>query len=610
MYNYFKAVEIKPAGWLLRQLKIQAKGLSGNLHKMWPDISDSAWIGGKHESWERVPYWLDGFIPLAYLLDDKELIKTADLYMNEIINRMEPDGWICPCKREERKNYDIWAAFLIGKVLTVYYDFTGREDIKLCLYKSMKCLYEHLKNDKATLYQWGLFRWFECLIPLQFLYDSYKEDWILDFAGWLKENGADYRNFTEEWKRPLSKWTLQTHIVNLMMMFKSEALCHNLLGDTYIGIAEKLWKILEEYNGTAVGTFTGDECLAGKRNNRGTELCAVVEQMYSCQLLYAVTGKSIWAERMEKLAFNALPATISDDMWTHQYDQMVNQIACKTFDCKSFFGTNSPDAHLFGLEPNFGCCTSNFNQGWPKLVLNAFLKDKNGILCPYMIPAKLNTKIKGVSVKITQDTEYPFRLNGRYIIEADAPITFSLKIRIPKWAKSIKLNGKSIAKKEYVVIRKKWNGKEEIKLELSDIPRIVKRPYKMKTVEYGPLVFSLPIKAEYKKLEYEKDGVVRKFPYCDYELLPKEEWRYALSDTTFEIEEHPINKIPFSSKNPAVTLKTGMQRINWEYADDYDSVSAISPKSSKPISKKEEKTLFPYGCSKLRITEMPVVNNK
>lgn len=610
MYNYFDATQIKPKGWLYNQLKIQANGLSGNLHKMWPDISDSAWIGGEHESWERVPYWLDGFIPLAYLLNDKELIKTATHYMNEIINRMEPDGWICPCKKEQRQEYDIWAAFLIGKVLTVYYDFTHREDVKLCLYKSMKCLYEHLKNGKSTLYQWGLFRWFECLIPLQFLSDNYNEDWISEFAKWLKNKGADYCDYIEEWKRPLSKWTLYTHIVNIGMMLKSEALCHNLLGDEYTGIAEYLWNILDKYNGTAVGTFTGDECLAGRRNNRGTELCAVVEQMYSCQLLYAITGKSIWAERMEKMAFNALPAALSDDMWTHQYDQMVNQIACKTFDCKPFFGTNSPDAHLFGLEPNFGCCTANFNQGWPKLVLNSFLKDKNGLLCPYMLPSELNTEINGIAVKITQDTEYPFRLNGKYVVETAAPVTFSLKIRIPKWAKSVKINGKDIAKKEYIVLRKKWNGKEEITLELSDVPNIKKRPFNMKTVEYGPLVFCLPIKAEYKKLEYEKGGVQRKFPYCDYELLPKEEWRYALSNTAFTVEEQPISKIPFSSKNPAITLKAEMQRINWEYAEDYDSVSAVFPKSRKPIGEIEEKILHPYGCSKLRITEMPVIKKQ
>ena len=66
-WNMYTARDVAPRGWLERQLKIQANGLSGNLDKMWPDVRDSAWIGGEAEGWERVPYWLDGFVPLAYL---------------------------------------------------------------------------------------------------------------------------------------------------------------------------------------------------------------------------------------------------------------------------------------------------------------------------------------------------------------------------------------------------------------------------------------------------------------------------------------------------------------------------------------------------------------
>ena len=72
---------IKPAGWLKDQLRIQADGLSGHLDEFWPDIKDSAWFGGKAEGWERVPYWLDGLVPLAYLLDDPALkakVKKSD----------------------------------------------------------------------------------------------------------------------------------------------------------------------------------------------------------------------------------------------------------------------------------------------------------------------------------------------------------------------------------------------------------------------------------------------------------------------------------------------------------------------------------------------------
>ena len=77
-WNFYTSKEIKPEGWLKRQLTIQAEGLSGNLHKIWPDVRDSAWIGGEREGWERVPYWLDGFVPLAYLLEREDLIADAE----------------------------------------------------------------------------------------------------------------------------------------------------------------------------------------------------------------------------------------------------------------------------------------------------------------------------------------------------------------------------------------------------------------------------------------------------------------------------------------------------------------------------------------------------
>ena len=94
--------------------------------------------------------------------------------------------------------------------------------------------------------------------------------------------------------------------------------------------AEHMVQLLDEYHGMVTGVFTGDECLAGKSPIQGTELCAVAEYMYSLEHLISITGKSHWGDRLEKIAYNALPATFSPDMWTHQYDQQVNQIECRS----------------------------------------------------------------------------------------------------------------------------------------------------------------------------------------------------------------------------------------------------------------------------------------
>jgi len=610
MYKYFDYNSIKPTGWLKRQLEIQAEGLSGNLDKIWPDIRDSAWIGGNNEGWERVPYWLDGFIPLAMLLENEDMKARADKYINSIIDRQEADGWICPCPPEKRYDYDIWALFLIGKVLALYCKFTKSRKAEKALRKAMKCLHEQLLDGKLRVFNWGKFRWFECFIPLQYLYDKKPEAWIIELAEKLRELGANYPDFIETWKKPLNKWTYHTHIVNLAMMIKYEAVCCQLFGEKYTGKADELWKILDKYNGTAVGSFTGDECLSGLGNNQGTELCAITELMYSCEILYASTGKKIWADRLEKLAFNALPATISDDMWTHQYDQCVNQIACVKFPGKSFFRTNNSEAHLFGLEPNFGCCTANFNQGWPKLALNVFLKARGGVLASLLLPSKISLKIKGVPVTIENVSEYPFKNKCKFIINTDAPVEFDFKIRIPSFAKNFAINDQYYGNKDIFTIHKIFNGTESFELELYTEPKFINRPSGLKTVEYGALVFSLPIEYKEKMLEYERNGVERKFPYCDYELYPTSEWRYGYAGKEFEIVENEISDVPFSSKNPAVTLKTDMCLVDWQYADGYDSVPNTVPVSNKATGAPEQMTLIPYGCAKLRMTEMPMVKVK
>ncbi len=123
--------EIRPAGWLRRQLEIQAEGLCGNLDRFWPDVKDSRWFGGGEEGWERAPYWLDGLIPLAWLLQDKALQQRAAHYIDCILDKQQADGWLCPgTTQEEKSAADLWALFLILKVLTGYEDVSGETRVQ------------------------------------------------------------------------------------------------------------------------------------------------------------------------------------------------------------------------------------------------------------------------------------------------------------------------------------------------------------------------------------------------------------------------------------------------------------------------------------------------
>ena len=108
-------------------------------------------------------------------------------------------------------------------------------------------------------------------------------------------------------------------------------------------------------------------------------------------------------------------------------------------------------------------------------------------------------------------------------------------------------------------------------------------------------------------LEYERNGVERKFPYCDYELIPTSAWNYAYSDTTLTVERHQVNEIPFSSEHPAVTVSAKMTPINWGFEEGYEIFCAKVPESREPIGEQVELELQPYGTAKLRMTEMPLI---
>ncbi len=610
-FSFFTSNEITPSGWLRRQLEIQADGLCGNLDKVWPDIRDSAWIGGPCEGWERVPYWLDGFLPMAYLLGDEDRKARAQKYVDKILQNQEADGWICPNGETPREKYDTWAVQLISKVLVVYYDCTKDARIPNVIYRISKNYYDLLKGGTIHLFDWGKARWFEMLIPLMRLEEWYPgEAWIRELAKLLREQGTDWEAEAEKWKTPINEWTRETHIVNLAMMLKYEALAASLLDEPYKDIADKLYRVLARYNRTPLGCFTGDECLSGLSPIQGTELCAVVEQMYSYEWLYALTGDSKWAERLELLAFNGLPASLTDDTWAHQYVQQSNQIECKRFPGRSIFRTNDSEAHIFGLEPNFGCCTSNFGQGWPKLALSAFLGAEDGIVCAVPLPVKLTTSYKGTPITVALETDYPFRSQFTYRITAEKATKMKLHIRIPSFVKALTVNGERVDKKRMWTVSGFSAGETVLRMEYEYEPTFVASPHSLTHVRYGSLVFSVPMEFEAQRLEYIRNNVERKFPYCDYAFTSQNDWNFAYASEKLLVKEQPIDAIPFSSKHPPIEILAEVSHIDWGMEDGFRKLPAKMPHSRKPLDAPMSIALFPYGCAKLRMTEIPKIKNK
>lgn len=578
---------VKPRGWLLRQLRQQGDGLNGNLDKVWRDVSDSKWLGGGSDGWERLPYFLDGFIPLAYLLDDEDKKARAASYINCILEGQDESGCFYPKGDAEKRNGDIWSFFLVCKVLTVYADCSGDPRIEDALARGLSFLDGYIKLNPP--YNWAAARWYECLIPILWLYRRRKEGWLLRLAGRLRCMGMNYDYAAELWDEVQDGWSYDTHVVNIAMALKSEALYCELSGDQPTGQAERMLEKLFARHGTAYMHFTGDECLSGTSPSQGSELCGVVEAMYSYEWLTSLTGEAKWGDILEGLAFNALPASVSADMWTHQYDQQVNQIACVDFS-HPIFRTNNGQSNLFGLEPNFGCCTANFGQGFPKLALSAYMRAENGIAVVSPLPAEI--QIDGAT--LVCESEYPFR--SRFTLTADRDL--SVRVRVPFWTSPV-CEAAFTQKDGWMYFRLKAGT--PVKTEFPAQARIQTRPEGRVCVKYGALLFALPIAGKKTMREYTENGVERKFPYCDYTITPTGEWRYALAGDQFEVEEREYG-LPFDRNAPPLIIRAEFAPVEWAYEEGHDMVAA---RRAGSVRRGENVTLAmqPYGATDLRITE-------
>ena len=89
---------IKPEGWLKDQLIRQKDGMTGHLDEIYEPVMGkrNGWLGGDGDVWERGPYWIDGLLPLAYILNDKILIEKTKPWVEWAINSQRADGYFGP----------------------------------------------------------------------------------------------------------------------------------------------------------------------------------------------------------------------------------------------------------------------------------------------------------------------------------------------------------------------------------------------------------------------------------------------------------------------------------------------------------------------------------
>jgi uncharacterized protein len=650
---------ISPKGWIKDQLERMKNGLTGHLDEIYPEVMGkrNGWLGGDGDGWERGPYWIDGLLPLAYILKDEHLIAKVQEWVDWTLENQMEDGYLGPIPFESPPEpepglqrgmrRDWWPKMVMLKVLQQYYEATEDNRVIKALTAYFKYQLQELPQTPLDHWSfWGNRRGGDNLQVVYWLYNITGDSFLLDLGAVISEQTFPWTRVflnpenTDEPSNPWSFFEVKRypfdsteinnisianiggiHTVNLAQGLKLPAVQYQFDQDTlHLTAIRKALSNLKKYHGQPQGMYGADEPLHGKDPTKGVEFCSISEGMYSLETILAITGEMGYADQLEKITYNALPAQASDDFGYRQYFQAANQVYLtdkinSSFQSHSHKGTD----FVFGTLTGYPCCTANMHQSWPKFVQNLwYATPDGGVAALLYAPSEVTLKVAGgAKLTILEETGYPFREQVKFTLTLNQSATFPFHLRIPEWSQDAKItiNGQEWdgeVVNQVAKVNRNWENGDQILLNLPMTIKTSNWYAFTKSIERGPLIYALKIRG----IENIKDRKDAYGPFKEYH--PEEEWNFALLQKELDHPEQHIRVVeknwegefPWNLDNAPIALKmTGAIYEDWKPVNDVPVLPGFWGKHIADKNLHKEITLVPYGCTILRITEFPIVGD-
>ena len=238
------------------------------------------------------------------------------------------------------------------------------------------------------------------------------------------------------------------------------------------------------------------------------ETCAAIGEVYWNHRLHNLYGDVKYFDVIERTLYNGLISGLSLDGQKFFYPNALesdgvyefNQGACTRkdwFDCS--------------------CCPTNVIRFIPSVPGLIYSKADQTVYVNLYASSHADIDLNGQTVKISQETAYPW--NGKVHMNVDADSTITVKFRVPGWSRNevlpsdlyayadtleaqptLTINGEQMnvpIKKGYFEITRNWNPEDKIEINFPMEVRTVEANDKIEedkgklSLEYGPLVYAV-----------------------------------------------------------------------------------------------------------------------
>ncbi|MEI7850930.1 MAG: beta-L-arabinofuranosidase domain-containing protein [Kiritimatiellales bacterium] len=629
-FSAVRLVDIQPEGWLKTMLLNQENGLTGNLQTIGKPFMLGVW-GGKpfvepppganvKKGWaahEQEAYLLDGMIRCGYLLKSDFLIQRATKSIDGALARVSSEGvigsWLKGGGRRAR-----WPHAVFFRALMAAYDNSGDQKI-------LDAMEKHFVNDRAPLLEREMIN----VETMVWLYEKTGKPLYLDLVN-NTLSPTDPKQAAKFEKEDTTRDFLvpdrhHGHGVTYLECLKIPALRYQATGDKkYLEQTVKGFEKLDKYHMLPDGVPSSEEGLSGQTAQNYHETCDISDYLWACHYMLEITGETGYADRMERALFNAGLGAITKDFDAHQYLSSPNQVYCNQ---NSSPVVKYPASRLaYNQLHNPPCCSGNVNRMIPIYAGSQWLKGENGTLVKALYgPGGVVHQVGASKITLREESVYPYS-DSIVITVTEGAAEFPFQLRIPAWAENatVRLNGidkPGVTSGTFFELKEKFKKGDQIEISLNARAHFKKWVGDAMFVEYGSMLFALPVKTLKEKVTLSSEGI----PYMGYNMSPLSAWNYVLSaDGTDQSllklvrtgEIDPVN--PWAQQPQALSInvpaftfggwKETYQKFTVNGETTYAPMTPPLPAIGSMIHAKgeiETISLVPYGSTELRMSMFP-----
>lgn len=557
-YKPLSITEIKPTGWINKQIGENLDGFVGRLDTLVPALIMDDKIYGANRLTEKVKSkdvgalgeagnwqvqflwwnsetqsnWRDGYIRSAIMMNDQQHLKKLGEYVDYILSTQDEDGYLGIYDKDLRYKFDnengeLWAKSSVLRGLLAWYEFTNDKKVFTAIERAVRNVMDNYPVNKSHPFfskqpnVGGISHGLTITDVFESLYritgnEVYREYCLFLYKDFSEQTLAEDAQYAKLINDTLP---LYGHGVHTYEHLRSVAAAYYASGNPDLKHAMNHFLEKIDMETTASGAGVGDEWIGGRKadaTGRGYEYCSIQELMHSYIELFIKSGDKTFMDKAEKIFLNAAQGARHPSESCIAYLKsdnsfyMTGGLNGDTSDKNQTRYTYSPVHQEAAV-----CCVPNAGRIATYYVQNMWMKGEHALIAALLGPSEVKTKLNGKTVEIKEQTNYPFENTFQFAVTA-VDVEFELRIRKPDWVNKLSVNVDYVVEDNFIVIDKQWNGTETITVEF--IPEIVLRQDSNNEnyFTYGALVLALPIEGLAEK--------TKSFPiagFSNFEYTPK-----------------------------------------------------------------------------------------